>query len=291
MVFCNRCDWTGTVTEAETHARESGHIRCVVCQHRSLRADEKQTCLHCLSQTRRNLRSIGDLYALLPPVVHAAYPADTRFGEPRGSETPLLGGAALVLAGDGTSGSVTSARGNWRYSPETGTWEWTEGDRSHAADQMEADPPAVLPTLASWEDDWREVRGDPPGPKATITRVTDYLIRHCGWAADEHPGFDEFAHEVHRLVRTLESVMSLGEPRDFSEVRCLDDGCDGKLVQDYFCTGRYEDCKARGCGWNDGRREHHHGRSDYWRCPRCNRFYDQKSYMLALHEQLAERAS
>lgn len=273
---CNRCDWTGSQTEAEEHARETQHWLCIVGCGRSLRPDEKQTCLACLSQTRRNLRQLVDLYALLPPVIHAAYATDTRFGEPRSTETPLLGGAALSLTADGTAGSVNSSR---------------TGDRSHAADQVESDPPAVLAVLASWEDDWRHTRGEPAGPKATMSRVTDYLIRLCGWAADEHPGFDEFAHEVHRLTRLLEATTGLADPQEISGVQCISEDCGGRLVRDYFCSRRFEDCEARGCDRRSGK--HVDGQSDYWRCSRCDRLYDQKSYFLAVHEQLiaAQEAS
>lgn len=218
---------------------------CICCSTRHPDTGD-QTCIHCLGQTRRELRAI--------PVLAAAIAADlTGYphrspGTPSGGEggwhgtkeQPMPGGERLNLIGP---------TGDGRNS----------GGHDHQVDN-DRDEPAALATLEGWEREWRETRHMRAAQsRADFGNVCGWLSDNLGWAAQHHPAFDEFHRDVHQLHRTLE-VAAIGTQRPVvGSVMCLQ--CPGvRLMRSWLTTGL----------------------DDVWHCPRCRRRYTDAEYWLAV---------
>lgn len=242
MNRCRRCDFQAETHDALVeHAQpaNASHPLCICC-YRSLYLDERQTCVHCLGAARRDLRTVVELYALLPEqLVDAGGSNFKPYGSPS-SDTKVPGGDALVLLGGGHVGT---------------------GDRDAKPD----DPEPVLPLLASWEDDFRHTRKDPAGGKATMTTTAAYLERHLGWAATDHPAFDDFVDDLRRCRARLESVLRAGPQR--SPVLCIT-------------------CGRRALERPDADRTDKNGTEILWRCSHCHCSYTPAQYWQALRDEL-----
>lgn len=228
---CARCDWRGDEEEAEEHARETGHLRCVVCQQRSLTEFEPQACSDCVADVRDALATAGRAYADL----HEAF-----------TESSYRGIRAEILAilGDGS----TQGGG-----PD-------DDIRYH-------DPCSAAAQLERLERDWREVFGHgtpnyPPlgagkwqsrRPLHVYAEASTYLTTWLTLASRTHPAFDEDAREIRDLAFRLE--LAAGEV-NFPRRDPIPCQCGGKLVQDYIGDstepkgkrGLTEERRCRDCG-------------------------------------------
>ena len=233
--------------------------RCVVCS-RLLVADEVQSCLRCLGRVRRELARVPDLVALLPG---SWGPASQRLDSGRGSgERALPGGDSLVMLGPGSDARDAEARRD--------------------------DAPAVLFELDRWCVDWAELRDEASPWPVTLVGACSWLSVRAGWAAGQHPAFDEFAGDLARIVSRLEGASGDSTPTE-AGAPCL--SCGASLERHYADRRRHDGCWGHPdrCPWPY---EHHGcadhgGREDDWRCPRCRRVYDDDEYRLAVAQRFA----
>lgn len=222
------------------HARASEHWLCPCCGWSLTDFDPPNGCEHCLSFARSLLKRIGLLYDLLPGELARLRSGLGRFGGGGTAESPLPGGDALVLLGAGSEGHLEGAD--------------TTTDR---------DLPSISFELAWWARDWQERLGvlEDLGhrPAVTVRKATGYLERKARWAAQEHPGFDEFLADLRRLHGALEGAIGLALRHSKAGADCFD--CGGDLM-------RLD--------------RQHRGLSDVVTCENCGRTYDSESYKLAL---------
>lgn len=255
---CRRCDFT-PAGEAQRdqladHAQEAGHPLCVVCRL-SLERTDRQTCMLCVGQARRDLHRIGDLYALLPGELgHAtAAPMDPAGFGHHDDEQPIPGGQILPLLAGGSRG-LTQISG----APTSAGLR----DFSHEGDEHISDPQSVAFELSRHEDDWRLVRSETAAVTTpTVTACSAYLFRRIQWAADHHD-FAEFADDLQTIVYRLERATAHDEPAAEAGAPCFECGADLRRK------------------WTDN------GLSDEWSCPRCRQVYQDARYWLAVREQL-----
>jgi len=259
---------------------------CIVCQETELAITQRQTCTGCLNRTRIDLNAIVDGYALLPMHLHAYATRSPGAGEggSRDAETPLMGGDVLSLIGYGSMGasqklgkyvyhwhSMECEKRNdegFRVLDDNGLptltcagerWFWQGPD--HAQDQLPADTPSILFELERWEADWRFTRGIAAAQtKATISNVTSYLHTNLGWAAAEHPAFDEFAGDMRRLRGHVERALGTVDRPVFANCGCID--CGERLARRWTASGLEDD----------------------WTCLGCRRTYTESDYYLAVEE-------
>lgn len=250
MSRCHRCDYHANGRADLTgHADQTGHPLCRICT-RSLHPTEAHTCGICLANTRADLVDIPRLYQLLEHELgHIPTARYDRTG--RSSETPLPGGDALVMLAGGNP---------------------SDAGRNGAEGRPD-DPESIAVTLASWEDDWRRIRHEPPAmidatagdhQRRALTAAVDYLSRRLSWAADHHPAFDAFAEDITRLVSRLASTTHTTDATLIG-VACLD------------CNRRLE------------RQVTTRGLADHFECPRCHRRYGDTDYRLALRAHIDRR--
>jgi hypothetical protein len=218
---------------------------CQVCNARHTDPTDL-TCVYCLGATRRRLLAIPDLAAQIQ-ASNTGYPAASpgiSEHTSRNADTPLMGGDKTSLTGPGGDGR-NSAGQPW------------------AADNQPSDPPAVAAVLEDWERDWRETLGLAGATnEPTLTNITTFLLDQLGWAAQRHPAFPDFHHEIRQLHQHLEHAAGTTERPIQGFVDCLT--CPRvRLVRLWLPSGLDED----------------------WRCPRCKRTYTLAEYWLAVRQQ------
>lgn len=256
---------------------------CIVC-FRDLR-DEVQTCINCLNRARNNLSAIMELAALGEerldgwPAISAGTPKDGA----QIHERPLPGGDLLVMLSDGSEG------------------------RSEPDALFQQDPDSLTFMLGSWEDDWRQIRGEGAAPhKATITNTVAYLNERLGWAAQHHPAFDEFAGQLSKAVSALESGLRTGD-RVERGVPCRE--CGERLIrralpkrdcahsrQARLMASEHQDetdvLRQILLAYPEAAEEHSRcdqgGYSDNYECRTCGQTYTQAEYWLAVRAQIEE---
>jgi hypothetical protein len=212
-----------------------GRRHCVVCgNHQD--ATDTQTCIWCVGRVRRDLRTIVELYALLPAQMVEANLSNWNTSDGHGSDTNIPGGDALILAGNGNPSA--------------------NGDRDVQPD----DPEPILPLLAGWEDDWRQVRREHAAGMASMTSVAAYLDAKHAWAAQQHPAFNEYAADLARLRVRLEATLREGPQR--SPIPCLT--CERRSLE-------------RAMPRDDGR-------DIPWECAHCHRRYSEDEYWMAVRQ-------
>lgn len=167
---------------------------CVVCGNHLTPADT-QTCIWCVGRVRRDLRTIVELYALLPAQMVEANLSNWNTSDGRSSDTMVPGGDALVLA----SGGNTAANGDRDVQPD--------------------DPEPILPLLATWEDSYRTIRHEAAAGYASMTTVAAYLDAKHLWAAQHHGAFTDYAEDLARVRARLEATLREGPQR--SPIPCL----------------------------------------------------------------------
>lgn len=247
MTRCARCDWHSTPDDGPEHdqlldhAQASSHFLCGCCGN-SLREDEPRVCEGCLTLARTHLAGIVTLYDELPSHLGharaAVYDSDIKGAE---DGHPLPGGDVLVLLSGGSQGLAED--------------EWTTKD---------GDPVSVPFTLTWWSKAWREDRNDPdltrPGSLRSETHAAAaYLEVHARWAANTHPGFEQFATDLRDLHRALEQATGRLRHPTKANADCFD--CGGPLVRRIDDNGLEE---------------------DHWTCSHCRERYDAARYFLAL---------
>lgn len=74
--------------------------------------------------------------------------------------------------------------------------------------------PSVASVLDCWVRDWRDTRGmGEAAPLPTVVTLARWLTDRLDWARDHHGAIDEFATELHGLVRALRGTLGLYEVR------------------------------------------------------------------------------
>jgi hypothetical protein len=224
---CARCEWQPGDVDAPLadqkaeHARESGHLLCIVCT-RSLLDYEQQTCESCLTHTRELLAGIGLMYDELPR--HLGHVSSRAYGSgPVSSDgRPLPGGDVLVLLANGS-----------------------EGFAEDALTTKDGDPTPVAYELGWWHEEWQDCREErvtdarPRSAVAIVRQALGYLEVHARWAAAHHPGFDEFAADVRKLHTRMEVATGRVRQETKANASCFD--CGGDLVRRIDGDGMEED--------------------------------------------------
>jgi hypothetical protein len=297
---CRRCEFEATDDEPlAVHAIGSGHPLCIVCT-RSLDSSERQVCEQCLQDTQQTLSAVVTLYGDLPN--HLGHLRGWNPHSGHGSdETPLVGGTTLVLLGPGSDGGAPR-RLSTREKAEPERW-WVKGQqgplslpelmraerertgREHQADNLPSDAQAVSAELASWALDWATERMEDIDLGRTSTRTAlnaaGYLERRMRWAATSHPAFDAFAHDMRRLLATLERAVSLEVKPGRANAECFQ--CGGPLVEVLR-----EVTVTQGKVTRTGPV---HDVEDGYRCRTCGEQYPPGRYTLALAEHLRANAT
>lgn len=162
--------WPTRFTCTECEATATG---CTICDRPQ--AGIRRTCDRCISATRDRLRKVRDMYRALPDVIAAAaglhavrYDRGGGGKTKRSTDVTVIGGAAAVMAGAGSTGTVAYSR---------------LGDAKHVVDQLATDPPSVLGVLTGHEDDWRIQRREPAATVTSVDAAVEYLVAQTQWAA------------------------------------------------------------------------------------------------------------
>ena len=230
----NTCIWTGSETPRALPGRhlrdcEASDCRgCEPCTERhcmlcgKTHVDEP-TCPACIGHVRADLDDIATLCRHLRQQAGNA----SRDSEPHRDH--VLGGSAMAMMVGANYGGMGSDYGS------------------------AGDPQPPLATLASWEDDWRDVFDHGAAGKATIRGAKAYLDIHLSHAAQHHPAFDEFAGDIRRTRGALEDVLHDGK-REETGAPCPLCG-KGALVKSYGASesdDRWQ-CRNRECRtwWTD----------------------------------------
>lgn len=205
---CARCDFIAEDDDAAAdHAREAGHLRCIVCQRRSLTTHQAQTCATCVAAVRLDLADIVEAFALLDP----------------------SGIVGLTLIGDGTMQRHAHdyelhSRDRARHPLATDADDATP---KPVRDEWPSDPLPVVPALASWEDYLRaEYHDDKGAVPANLSATVDYLMSNLDSRhrfAQTFPGFDDLAREIrhHRSAGTHAAGLA-DDPLE-AEAECFED--------------------------------------------------------------------
>lgn len=220
---------------------------CFVCGVWHLEPTELQTCVQCIGATAALIRQVVVNVGLLPEQA-----IEGQNGDPH-RELHVPGGDALVMLLGGSE-HVTGRRSRWG------------DDQGPCAYSYPSDPNPPLNMLATWEDDWRHTLDlDVAGP-ATYASTSSFLLDNLGWAAQQHPAFDEFAEEIRKAEAALEAVLHAGI-RDETGVPCMYCSDPPRLRQ------TYDDPKPG--------RSDQGGRRDLWTCPKCHQVYTPGQYAQA----------
>ena len=210
---------------------------CIVDHRTELEPTELQTCIRCQGATRRDLLDIADMYALLPAELQgragAATPPEPN-GHIHGDDTPMPGGDIMVMLGPGST-------------------------RHHGEP---ANDDSIIGAIGRWVTDWRITFDDHTTEHpTTVADCADYLARRLTHAAQNHPAFNEFASDLHKLKQAMEAALRAGPQR--SPVPCLT--CGQRALE-------------RPEPRDDGRRFE-------WQCGRCHRNYTQEEFWMAVRQQ------
>lgn len=249
--------------------------RCVVCRRTELPVTYAQTCPRCAGRIGEDLRAIVRLHQLISAELEGRAGAANsgQGGNGIRDDNPLPHVDLLTLIGPGSIG---------------------RGDRF----AYPSDPPSVAFELSQWEDDWRHVLGMPAAERPvsiaaagrwTVTRNQvgaklwtwhpGFLAARLAWAAQAHPAFDEFAHDVEVLLRWLRAATRTGGGPERLSAPCFD--CGGPLVRDYAPRRPTVPCEAQ-----NGHARDQGGLRDDARCVACGRMYSPTAYALALRSLL-----
>jgi hypothetical protein len=223
---------------------------CIVCHQRELRDDEPQTCRRCVTAVRQAVTEVAVLFPLLTVELHSRVGAAAAGAGRGGDEHPIPFGDLLSLIGPGASTTC-------------------------GPDAQPDDAPSVVATLASWEDDWRQLRGIAAATcKATVESCAAFLRDQHGWAAQNHPAFDEYGADARMLRGRVRAALRLTDTPVVMGADCF--GCGGTLVRDYAAPSP---CSHKGphSSWCD-----QGGLRDWCRCVSCGREYTPAQYHLAL---------
>jgi hypothetical protein len=217
-----------------------------------------RTCDRCVSRARNDIRDVRDLYRELPDVIAAIAGLHAVRYDERGSkrrtanDTTIVGGAALVMAGDGNLG--TSRLGKYESPTDRTVREVLSAQRD--------DPPSVLAVLTSWEDAWRVEQHQHAADKTTVDAAVDYLLQHVTWAAQHSETWSDHRVDTRQLRSRLRMLTGATAPPKPSDAPCIE--CNGTIVQRYTADGL----------------------DDIRECNSCGATYSPVRYMLAVNERL-----
>ena len=248
---CRRHDWQRTLNELHpdqvfTCTRCGATTgECGTC-HKPLESSTARTCEPCISRARNHVREVRDLYRQLPDVIagiaglHAIrYDRGGAKGKARrATDTVLLGGAALVMATDGSGDNVVDR-------PDGTAIDWALRDAEHR------DPPSVLGALTGWEDTWRHEQHQSAATRTSVTAATDYLVTHTAWAAGHSDGWADYLTDLAGLRGRLRMLTGQTQPPVKAGVPCP--YCAGTIVQKW--TGNrgslsdIRECDVCGLTW------------------------------------------
>jgi hypothetical protein len=232
---------------------------------------EAPTCVRCYGATARAIRDIVEYAALLPGQAIYGQNSDQH------GEIQMPGGDALAMLVHGSE-HATGRRGRTRVG--------TAPDPGPAAYSYPSDPNPPANVLLTWEDDWRHNLDMPPATGGTLGDAAAFLNRHLGWAANNHPAFDQFSHEIRKVARALEQVLHAGI-RDEIGVRCIRCNQPPRLRAKFVDVGHQPtplDVEHHVGNLSDDQG----GRRDWWECPKCHEIYSPEEYLLAAGDDMAK---
>lgn len=167
----------------------------------------------------------------------------------------------------------------------------------HVADEdPEWEPP--LQTLCFWSEDWRREHGRESDRRPTIATEVDFLRRVLEWAAANEAHFGDFAADVRKARRRLESELHDELRAALGVVPCRECGSDLVRVHDD------RQLRSRGClghgylricplpAHSDGSADTG-GYRDEWRCvnPGCGETYGIGRYSSMVARDFRENAA
>jgi hypothetical protein len=206
---CGRCNWRPEPGDSLTeHAEAAGHPLCVACT-RSLPPDRPRVCRDCQDGTAVRLDEVLLMWRELPDLLE------------QHADEDMPGGDVLTLLAPGGRGAQGGLLGDRQAQLE-------------ADDNSMEQTPSVAWTLLSWEDDWRQTRGEPasPLPPTAATSVVlaahAYLVEHAAWAAEQHWSWQEYAADITHLHKALRVATDRHRAPRRLNLDCF--ACRGKLV-------------------------------------------------------------
>ena len=275
----------------------SGH--CVVC--RAEHVDQEQTCPTCIANAKERLKSVYGLNK------HLAEEALNGGQHGRlAAARPIPGGDATVLRGPGSdSSSVTFMEDMNEFAEHVG---WPKVDVSHKHDERHNEALPTRQLLEQWEDVWRKELGNRVRHRTLLT-TTKFLSEHVSWAAQRTDSFAEFVRDISRHAAVLEALLHDGTFYEHGGAPCF--RCAGVLERK---AADPRPCKHARLAqkaakhWNEPNFSTVHllvylerwmpkaydehakcdqgGGIDVYECGRCHWRYDNKSYWLAVREEI-----
>ena len=162
--------------------------RCTAC-HRPLYADElsHQGCRPCTERADQHLRALAGTDGLYAQLSGRLMPG-------RGGDGPCVSGSRSAPLPLRLEPLNLMARGG------------------------------VVTILQTWVEDWADYGHAAPVRGGTLQQQCDNAVRtlrfNLAWAAEQHPAFAEFAHEVGQIRRQCEVVVSGEQPPRRIPVAC-----------------------------------------------------------------------
>jgi len=176
----------------------------------------------------------------------------------------------------------------------------------HVLDEDDQDSEDPLRTLLFWSEAWREERGFPlEGRRPTLVSESSFIRNSLEWAWDNELHFADFAHDVNRTRRSLESLLHAGRNADLTRVRCVACEKAPRLIK-VRASRQPVGYSCLICGTDVGNEEHSHcpkstcwtplapkptrwasdPARDYHKCPSCKKRYDADAFHDAYAKQL-----
>jgi hypothetical protein len=200
---------------------------CGVCGNEHATNAHPLTCAGCVGEVREDLAVVVELSR------HLWDQAVNGGNEGRLlAAAPIPGGDPLVLVSPGGWGLGQFRQMVHRLGHTDAGGEPAPLDVSHLDDERASDPEPPLLVLASLEEMWRSILGQPQATeRATIRRAAAYLNQNLTWAAQRRDiDMLEFVSTLRGLRSRLENTLVDGE-RLSKGVECF--GCGRVLTRAY----------------------------------------------------------
>lgn len=206
----------------------------------------------------RDLSAIVELHdRLLTQAVHQARARD------------MPGGEAMVMLATVASPEAWAHRVDAAERAATDPDSRSYGHWPDLAHEIDRTPPLQL--LLFWSEQWRYDREATIDLRPTVATEAAFIRQCLDWAWEREPHWDDFARDVAQARSRLEGLLRAGTRPERTTVRCIDVNCERtpRLFKIY------------------GER----AVDDRYRCPTCERWYDESDYARALGQQLASRGA
>jgi len=170
-------------------------LLCVTCpvlrpKGEPRRPNNPMVCDGCATQMATELSQVVDLYATVAGQLAPGQSAGERVGGTREPPLPLRV-TPLDLTMPPRRLSLTAQA------------------RAHPDDQVGV--LSVASELDFWAQDWRAARDmREVGPGPTVVEIVGWLSNRLDWAQRHYPVIDEYAADVHRLIRILRTATGMG---------------------------------------------------------------------------------